>query len=180
GSGGGRGRLPRGGGPPPPAGGRAKRTPLPPAPGQALAVGVLQACALEVVVLSVATLLTLLASREFAAADWDLEWLVTLPAPLTTLLAVRIAERTLVNPTGLLTLWPFLSIVSCRCGAGLAAPLIGLAVTLPLLLIIAAIWTTLEPLPRLWLRPPKLRNLQAIVSVAAVVCFYLAMSPGLS
>jgi len=163
-----------------PASGRARRTPLPPAPGHALPLGVLQACALEIVILSVATLLTLLAAREFAAPDWDLEWLVTLPVPLTTLLAVRIAERTLVNPTGLLTLWPFLSIISWRCGAGLAAPLIGLAVALPLLLIIAAIWTMLDTLPRLWLRPPRLRNMQAIVSVAAVACFYLAMSPGLS
>jgi membrane protease YdiL (CAAX protease family) len=173
-------RLTLGRQPPPPAGSRARRTPLPPAPGHILPLGVLQACALEVIVLSVATLLTLLAAREFSAPDWDLEWLVTLPVPLTTLLAVRIAERSLVNPTGLLTLWPFLSIASWRCGAGLAAPLIGLAVTLPLLVIIAAIWTMLDTLPRLWLRPPRLRNLQAIVSVAAVACFYLAMSPGLS
>jgi ABC-2 type transport system permease protein len=173
-------RLTLGRRPPQAAGRQARPTPLPPALGNALALGVLQACALEVVVLSLATLMTLLASREFAAADWDLEWLVTLPASLTTLLAARIIERALVNPTGLLTLWPFLSIVSRRCGAGLAAPLLGLAVALPLLLIIAAIWTMLETLPRLWLRPPRLRNLQALVSVAAVVCFYLAMSPGLS
>ena len=82
----------------------------------ALSPGVLQGCVFETCILLVAVLLMSLASREFASPDWDLEWLVTLPVSLSTLLGVRILERILVNPTGLLTLWPFLSAVAWESG----------------------------------------------------------------
>ena len=76
-----------------------KRVALPAAPGYALPREVLQGSLLEACVLLLATLLMSLASREIAQPDWDVEWLVTFPVPLTTLLGVRILERTLVNPT---------------------------------------------------------------------------------
>src|SRR5262245_46363116 len=105
------------------------RTPIAAAPGYVLAPGVLQACSLEMLILVGATLLMSLAGRELAVADWDLEWLVTLPVSITTLLGVRIIERTLVNATGLLAPWPFLSVVAWECGYRFAAPLLGLAAT---------------------------------------------------
>ena len=159
---------------------QARRGRAPAAPGHALSEGVLQACALEALVLTLAALLMSLTGREFSAPDWDLEWLVTLPVPLATLLCVRILERTIVNPTGLVALWPFLSLVSWECGYRSAAPLIGLAATVPLLLIIAAFWTVIDASLRLRVRPSRLRNLQAVVSVAAVASIYFAMSAGLS
>ena len=123
--------------PPPPA----KRTPVPAASGFALSPGVLQGCVFETCILLVAVLLMSLASREFASPDWDLEWLVTMPVSLSTLLGVRILERILVNPTGLLMLWPFLSVVAWESGHRIAAPLLGLAVALLLLLITTPTWT---------------------------------------
>jgi ABC-2 type transport system permease protein len=153
---------------------------LPPAAGYTLSPGVLLACALEAMILLVAVLLISLASREFAGPDWDLEWLVTFPVSFTTLLGVRIVERTLVNPAGLLALWPFLTIVAWECGYRIGAPLVALAVTMPLLVIAATIWTVVDTGLRLRVDPPKLRNLQAIVSVASVAFLYLAMSAGLS
>ena len=156
------------------------RTRIAAAPGYVLAPGVLQACGLEMLILVGATLLLSLASRELVVADWDLEWLVTLPVSITTLLGVRIIERTLVNATGLIALWPFLSVVAWECGYRIAAPLLGLAATVPLLLITTTIWTVVDTTLRLRVNPPRLRNLQAIVSLAASLCFYLAMSAGLS
>jgi ABC-2 type transport system permease protein len=157
-----------------------KRMPLPAAPGYALPWEVLQGSLLEACVLLLATLLMSLAARELAQPDWDVEWLVTFPVSLTTLLGVRILERTLVNPTGLFILWPFLSVVAWEAGHGFAAPLLGLAVSLALLGIITTIWTICDTGLRLNLSPPKLRNLQAVLSIVAVGCLYLAMSAGIS
>jgi ABC-2 type transport system permease protein len=165
---------------PAPANAQARRLPLPAAPGRQLAIGTLQACALEAAILALAALLACLASRELARPDWDLEWLAILPVPLPTLVFVRILERTLVNPTGLLALWPFLSVVAWQSGHRLAAPLLGFAAALPLLLIIAAIWTVGDTGLRLAVRPQRLRNLQAVISVAAVALLYFAMSAGLA
>ena len=162
--------------PPPPP----KRTPVPAASGFALSPGVLQGCVFETCILLVAVLLMSLASREFASPDWDLEWLVTMPVSLSTLLGVRILERIFVNPTGLLMLWPFLSVVAWESGHRIAAPLLGLAVALLLLLITTTTWTVLETWLRLWVSPPKRRNIQAVVSIVAVACLYLAMSAGIS
>ena len=160
--------------PPAPASAQTMRTRLPAAPGYALSSGVLQGCVF------MAALLMSLASREFTSPDWDLEWLVTLPVSLSTLLGVRIVERTLVNPAGLLTLWPFLSVVAWEGGHRVAAPLLGLAVTLILLVITTTVWTIFDTGLRLQVNPSKLRNIQAIVSIAAVACLYLAMSAGIS
>ena len=110
-----------------------RRVPLPPAEGSTLPAGVLQAVALEVLILLLAGFFFSLGSGELAKPDWDIEWLVTLPVPLSTLLAVRIAERTIFN-NGLLLLAPFLTVAAWIGGYGLvqAAPLALLA-TLPLL-----------------------------------------------
>jgi len=157
-----------------------RRMPLPAAPGYALPWEVLQGSLLEACVLLLASLLMSLANREIAQPDWDVEWLVTFPVPLTTLLGVRILERTLINPTGLVILWPFLSVVAWEAGHRFAAPLLGLAVTFVLLAILTTIWTICDTGLRLNLSPPKLRNLQAVLSIVAVGCLYLAMSPGIA
>ncbi|MBO0742872.1 MAG: PDZ domain-containing protein, partial [Hyphomicrobiaceae bacterium] len=157
-----------------------QRLRLPAAPGYVLPWKVLQGSALEVCVLVVATLLMSLASREIAQPDWDVEWLVTLPVPLTTLFGVRILERTLLNPTGLFILWPFLSVVAWEAGHRFAAPLLGLAATLALLGILTTVWTVCDTGLRLNLSPPKLRNLQALLSIVSVGFLYLAMSPGIA
>ena len=84
---------------------------------------------LVVFLLSFATFVVSLSNKEISRPEWDLEWLVTLPVPLATLLRVRLVERTLLNLFGLFSLWPFLSVFSWRCGHGIAAPLVGLVFT---------------------------------------------------
>ena len=158
---------------------KAERTPLPAAPGRFVSPGVLHGATLEACFLLLAALLVALGSRELAQPDWDLEWLVTLPMNLPTLLGVRIVERTIVNPAGLLALWPFLSLLAWEGGFRFLAPMLGLAFTLVLLVITALLRTLVDTGLRLTLPPPKLRNLQAIVSIVSVLTLYLAMSVGM-
>lgn len=158
---------------------KAERTPLPAAPDQFLPAEVLHGATLEVYFLLLAALLVALSSKELAQPDWDLEWLVTLPMKLSTLLGVRIIERTIVNPAGFLALWPFLSLLAWECGYRYLAPIFGLAFTLILLVITAFLRTLVDTGLRLILPPPKLRNLQAIISIGGVLALYLAMSAGM-
>ena len=158
---------------------KAERVSLPPAPGRFLSPGVLHCATLEVCFLLLAALLVALGSRELAQPDWDLEWLVTLPMTLPTLLGVRIVERTIVNPAGLLALWPFLSLLVWEGGYRYLAPVLGLAFTLILLVITALLRTLVDTGLRLVLPPPKLRNLQAVISIGGVLALYLAMSVGM-
>ena len=157
----------------------SRRVPLPAAAGNTLPAGVLQAVALEILILLIAAFLLSLGSGDLARPDWDIEWLVTLPVSMPTLLAVRIAERTLVSGS-LIVLWPFLTVVAWEAGHGIAAPLLALLATLPLLAITATLRTLVDTGLRLSVSPGKLRNLQAVMSVVAVLFLYLGMSPGTS
>src|SRR5262249_15631909 len=74
--------------------------PISPAPGSVLAPGVLQGTAFEVTLIVIAALFMAPASREITRPQWDLEWLVTLPLPLSTLLFSRVVERTATNSAG--------------------------------------------------------------------------------
>jgi len=157
----------------------APRVALPAAPGRLLPMGVLQGATLELCLLMLAALLITLGSKELAQPDWDLEWLITFPLPLKTLLATRILERTLVNPTGFLALWPFTTLLAWSGGHRGLAPILGLATTLLLLFPVAVIRTLIDTGLRLRLSPPQLRNLQALISITGVLALYLAMSAGM-
>jgi hypothetical protein len=159
---------------------KAPRVALPAAEGNTLPAGVVQAVALELLILLVAAFLLSLGSGDLAKPDWDIEWLVTLPVSLATLLSVRIAERTVLSAAYLL-LWPFLTIVAWEAGYGIAAAAaLGLLAALPLLAIIATLRTIIDTGLRLSVSPGALRNLQAVMGVAAVLFLYLGMSPGMS
>ncbi len=156
------------------------RVALPPAPGFALAPNVLKAVTLVALLFLVASTLLAIGNGELTRPDWDLEWLATLPLPLGTLLSARIAARTVLSPMGLSALWPFLAVVAWEAGYRSMAPVIGLAATLPLMLIASAVQTVCDTGLRLRLGPSQLRNLQAAFSLLAVAALYLAISPGLA
>jgi ABC-2 type transport system permease protein len=156
------------------------RVPLPPAPGNTLPAGVLQGVALELLILVAAAFLLSLGSGDLGKPDWDLEWLVTLPLSLATLLVVRIAERTFLSG-GLLLLWPFLTIVAWEAGYSLAASVaLGVLAALPMLAMVATLRTIVDTGLRLSVSPGALRNLQAVMGLVAVLFLYLGMSPGTS
>jgi len=127
------------------------------------------------ILLAVAIVLPL-GSKELAHADWDLEWLVTLPMQRATLLWTRIAERAIATPAGWLTLWPLNLMIAWHSGYRGSAPLLALAATLPLLAIAASIRTIADTGLRLRLAPSQLRNQQALASVAALPLMYFVMS----
>jgi hypothetical protein len=134
---------------------------------------------LVVLFLAVATFFVTLSNKEMSRPEWDLEWLVTLPVPLSTLLRVRLVERTLLNVFGLFALWPFLAVFSWQCGYRAAAPLLGLLLTYALLLLLQVVQLVLEAWLRLSLSPAKMRNLRAFFSMGGVASLYVAMSAGL-
>jgi ABC-2 type transport system permease protein len=148
------------------------------AQGDALPVVVIRDLSIEGAILVLTALLMSLATnKELSAPEWDLEWMATLPIPGTTLLGIRILERALVNPAGFGLLWPFATMLCVRCGFGFGAPLLAAAVTLPLLVVVATIWTVLDTSLRLALAAPQLRNLQALITLGSTACLVLAVLP---
>jgi membrane protease YdiL (CAAX protease family) len=139
----------------------------------------LHVLSVEMLLLMLAGVLMAVGSHELARADWDLEWLVTLPAETGTLLWSRIAERTVANAFGMLALWPTCSVLAWQAGFRVAALPIGLLAALPLLALTAMLRTLIDTGLRLHLAPSRLRNLQAAVSVCSVLVFYLTISPGM-
>jgi ABC-2 type transport system permease protein len=125
-----------------------------------------------------ATLLSL-GTSELTQPDWDLEWLFTLPVRPATLLWSRIAERALANPAGILSLWPAATLIAWYSGFRWSAPFIGALGVLPLLLLAALARTLVDTGLRLSLPPSKLRNLQALISIASILLMYLALSIGM-
>jgi ABC-2 type transport system permease protein len=127
-----------------------------------------------------AALLMSLGTKELAAPEWDMEWLVTLPLPRSTLLLVRLVERTFVSPTAVLFVVPFVSVLAWYRGAGWLSAPVGLAVALPLLLLIGALRLLVDTGVRVVLDPARLRNLQAVISILGLVLLYLALATGVS
>lgn len=119
-----------------------------------------------------------LGSREIAAADWDLEWLVTLPVDRSTLLWGRIVERTLANPTGWIMLTPSCAILAWYAGFGWGTPLVALAGALTLMPLAAMLRTLADTGLRMSLAPSQLRNIQAIMAILGMPLLYLAVAFG--
>ncbi len=147
-----------------------------PDPGQVLPPRVLRGATFIATLLVLAALLMTLAGGQISRPEWDLEWLATLPLPLSTLISSRLIERAVTNSTGFLMLSPFFSVLAWECGYVWTAPLIGLGLTVALLLAVATAQTLVDTGLRLSLSPPRLRNLQAVVSVVAVLPLLLAVA----
>ncbi|KAB8045997.1 CPBP family intramembrane metalloprotease [Janthinobacterium rivuli] len=137
------------------------------------------ALTLQLTLLWLVSLLLPLGMGELSKPDWDLEWLVTLPVDKGTLLWARVLERTLVNPLGLLVLWPGTTMIAWYSGQGWFSPLSGLFACLLLLALAAMLRTLIDTGLRLSLNPAQLGNLQALLSVAGLFPMYMGMSFGM-
>lgn len=115
-------------------------------------------------------------SRELAKPDWDMEWLVTLPVGINTLLWGRIAERSASSVFGVLVFAPLCGMIAWYSGYGWWAVLAAAVGMLPMLLLSALGRTMVDIGLRLSLPPPQLRNLQALMSLLGVAGMYLAFS----
>ena len=132
------------------------------------------ALTMQLSLLFLASVMLPLSSREIAAADWDLEWLVTLPARRSTLLWGRIVERTLVNPTGWILLTPCCAVIGWYAGFRWSAPLVGMAGALALLPLAAMLRTLADTGLRMSLAPSQLRNVQAVTAIIGMPLMYFA------
>jgi hypothetical protein len=86
--------------------------PIPPAPGSVLSPGVLQGVTLEATLFLILALVAAVASRELTRPEWDLEWLITLPLPLPTLMASMLMQRVMTNFFGFQLFATFLSVLA--------------------------------------------------------------------
>jgi membrane protease YdiL (CAAX protease family) len=132
-----------------------------------------------VLLMWISSLLVTLASGELAKPDWDLEWLITLPIRSDTLLWARILERSVVNPSGVLSMFTVCTVIAWYSGYRWLAPLAGALAAWPLLLLAAVARTLVDTGLRLRMRPAKLRNLHAVISVLSIVTMYLSFSFGM-
>ncbi len=119
-----------------------------------------------------------LGSSDISAADWDMEWLITMPLATGTLLWARVSERTLASTIAWLALWPLGMVVAWTQGHGLWAPLTGLLLVLPLLLLLALVRTLLDVGLRCRMAPARLRNLAALASLAVWPLMYMVLPVG--
>lgn len=131
---------------------------------------------LQMLLMWISSVLLPLSSRELAQGEWDLEWLATLPVRRAPLLWARLLERTVVNPAGVLALWPACSVLAWYGGHGWLSMPLGAAAALPLLMLAALARTLADTGLRLSLPPSQLRNLQAMASVVCLPVMYMAMS----
>ena len=122
-----------------------------------------------------------LGTRELARPEWDMEWLVTLPIRMPTLLWARLAERSVTSLFALLSLLPLLLVLAWQqVSPGWLVPLMALAAALPLFALAALLRSVVDIGLRLRLAPARLRNLQALMSVLGLLGLYLALSVGSS
>ena len=141
----------------------------------ALTIGV----AFLLFILWMSSLLLTIGSGELAKSEWDFEWLITLPVRSDTLLWARLAERSIVNPSGAIALLPACTAIAWYSEYRWSAPLIGVLAAWPLLLLAALVRTLIDTGLRLHMRAAQLRNLHAVISVLSIVTMYLAISIGL-
>jgi len=133
---------------------------------------------MDLTLLFLVTVLMTLGVRELAQPDWDLEWLVTLPARLRALLWSRVIERSVATPAGLAFMGPTCVLIAWFSHYRLGALAIGILALLPLVFLAAMIRTLIDTGLRLALPPSRLRNLQAVNSIVGIVLLYSAMSLG--
>ena len=136
-----------------------------PAPGSVWTPGVLRGATFLASMAMLAALFITLASREILRSEWELEWLVALPLRLSTLIWCRIAERAFTNGAVMIVLAPIFTILAWRCGHTWTAPLYGIALTVPVLVVVATLHTVFDTGLRVTLAPSRLRNLHAAISI---------------
>jgi membrane protease YdiL (CAAX protease family) len=146
-----------------------------PAPGSVMEARALQGLTIVATLVLLGVLLTAVASVELTKPEWDLEWLVTLPLPLPTLIGSMLVERTVANVFGVIFLGAFLLALAMVCGYGFAAPLPALGLTLVLMFLMATVQILADTGLRLSLPPARLRNIQAVVGLVASLPIFLVL-----
>lgn len=135
-----------------------------------------RALAMELGALFLVSILLSLGSKELAQPDWDLEWLVTLPASRSSLLWGRVAERSAANFLGLAMLSAAYGMIAWYGGHGWYSVPLALLAALGLLPLAAILQTLADTGLRMALPASQLRNLQALISLLGLPLMYLVIA----
>jgi hypothetical protein len=150
-----------------------------PVPGFVWSAGVIRGASFLASMAILAALFLTLASREIVRTEWELEWLVTMPLSSATLIVCRITERAFTNFGAVIALTPIFGVMAWRCGHTWTAPLYAVALTIPLLFVVATAHTLVDTGLRLALAPSRLRNLHAVVSIVSLLPLLVVISMSL-
>ncbi|MYN46945.1 CPBP family intramembrane metalloprotease [Pseudoduganella sp. FT93W] len=134
------------------------------------------ALALELGALFLVSVLLSLGSKELAQPDWDLEWLVTLPASRSSLLWGRVVERSAANLIGIFLLGAAYGMIAWYGGKGWASAPLALLAAIALLPLSAIVQTLADTGLRMALPASQLRNLQALISLLGLPLMYLVIA----
>lgn len=135
-----------------------------------------RALAMELGALFLVSVLLSLGSKELAQPDWDLEWLVTLPASRSSLLWGRIVERSVANVIGIFLLSAAYGMIGWYGGKGWVSVPLALLAALALLPLAAVLQTLADTGLRMALPASQLRNLQALISLLGLPLMYLVIA----
>jgi membrane protease YdiL (CAAX protease family)/ABC-type multidrug transport system permease subunit len=112
------------------------------------------------------------ANQDLGRMDWSMEWLFAFPVQARGLFAAQWVEFALVNALNWFIVFPFLVVLMWCAGWGwTGVPLAVLAS-----LYFGSILGALRLLAETWLRkniaPGRLKNLQAVITLAGTICFF--------
>jgi hypothetical protein len=115
------------------------------------------------------------ANRDLGALEWSMEWLYTFPVTARALFLARLIEYTLLNAFGWLLIFPLFLVVLCCAGLEWWSLPLAVAATAHLSALIAALRLVAETALRLHLPAGRRKNLQAGLTLAFLVLFYLVL-----
>jgi hypothetical protein len=142
-------------------------------PGLAAGAGLLLALlSVTVVVLNVGTAL-----RDLNKLESDVEWLLSLPASVPVLHAMKIAERATLNYAAWFTVFPFLTVLAWHADLRWSAPFVAAMLCLPLFLVLAIAQVVLEAAARSTFPAFMVRNAQGVAIVVGLCGMFLVISP---
>ncbi|MBE7464461.1 MAG: CPBP family intramembrane metalloprotease [Planctomycetes bacterium] len=116
-------------------------------------------------------------SSDPARLEWDLEWLLTLPVSPRTMLLAKIAEQTVLDFFGWLSVTAFLGCLSWHWGLRWSAPVLALALAVPFVALIGMGRVLLETTLRMCCPPSMLRNIHGMTILLSLVGLMLVMAP---
>lgn len=144
---------------------------------QSIPEPVQRAVGLQLALLVLATIVSGIATREITAPEWDLEWLITLPVPLTALIDARILQRSVLSPLAIILIWPFCTMFLWHITLNYWSIPLGIVMALPLLVMAGCVQTLFDTGLRLVTKPSNTRNIQAMVAALFPLALIAAMSP---
>jgi len=121
-----------------------------------------------------------ISNKELSRLDSDMEWLQTLPASLPTLLVMKVVERTITNFFGWFSVVPFVTVLLWQAELGWLTPFLSLALTVPLLGLVATLQVLAESSARAFFPALLIRNTQAFATILGITLGFLVLSPGLA